>query len=313
MKKLRPFLLIILSVMLSFCACNEKTSTGAPVSSTTVTDATVNSEEAVSEETTGEEANSSAGTTYDITDNYIIDYEFDTKTSTNYSVIRVFKQKTDGSYQYPFVYAPNGGDAATLSPIDMMADKDFVLVVNAGIFDTTTLMPDGILIQNSEVICNSETKTHPSCFALTIDADGNLSYAQPDADADALAENGVVSAVSGFMPIIVDYKAFSSTKWNKVSHYTRKAQRQIIGQFGNGDYAIITCEGQGFQNSQGWTIAQAQSICQKLGLKFAYNLDGGGSTATLLNKKQFNSVYEGNTGRIVPTYIVFNGTTSFTE
>ncbi len=282
MKKLRLVLYITLSVILSFCACNKET-------------------------------NTSVSKTYNLTDNYIIDYEFDVDTSTNYSVIRVFKQKTDGGYQYPFVYAPNADSAATKSPIDTMTDEDFVLAINAGIFDMNTFKPDGIVIQNSKVICNSETKTHPSCFPLTIDGDGNLSYAQPDSDANVLVEKGIVSAVSGFMPIIVDFKPFPCEQWNEVAHYTKNAQRQIIGQFGNGDYAVITCEGNDFQNSRGWTIAEAQDICQRLGLKFAYNLDGGGSTATLLNKKQFNSVYEGSTGRIVPTYIVFNGSNRFSD
>jgi hypothetical protein len=92
-----------------------------------------------------------------------------------------------------------------------------------------------------------------------------------------------------------------------VSHYTSNAQRQIIGQWGCGDYAIITCEGRSNHNSDGWTIAEAQQICIKHGLKFAYNLDGGGSTETMLGKKHINTIYENETGRCVPTFIVFNG------
>ena len=247
----------------------------------------------------------------DCINNYILDYEFDIDTSTNYTVIRVFKQKTDGSFQYPFVYAPNLASKATKSTLDMMNGKNFLLAINAGVFDVTTLLPDGIVIQNSKVVCNSASTVHPLCKPLTINSNGDLSYAEPDADANELVKNGIVSAVCGFMPIIIDYKAVSQNEWNNVEHYDQKVQRQIIGQFENGDYAIITCEGRGFQNSLGWSILDAQHVCQKLGLKFAYNLDGGGSTETLLGKKQVNSIYEGTTGRIVPTYIVFNGSVSF--
>ena len=156
-----------------------------------------------------------------------------------------------------------------------------------------------------------ETVTHPQCKPLTIDNQGNLGYAEYNADADTLVSSGVVSAVTGFMPIIVDYKPVPSTEWNRVSHYTENTQRQIIGQFGNGDYAIITCEGRGYDNSDGWTLAEAQTICQKHGLKFAYNLDGGGSTETMLGYKPINTIYEGTTGRKVQTFIVFNGKNVF--
>ena len=55
----------------------------------------------------------------------------------------------------------------------------------------------------------------------------------------------------------------------------------------------------------------AQTVCKKLGLKFAYNLDGGGSTETMFCGKHFNTIYENVTGRKVPTFIVFNGGTVF--
>lgn len=246
-----------------------------------------------------------------VVEDYTLDNGFDADTGTTYAVIRVLKHKNDGSDQYPFVYAPQNGEAATASPLDVAKKEGFVLAINAGIFDLFSLKPDGIVIQNGEVVCNTPSATHPDCKPLTIDKNGNLSYAEPNADAEQLVKQGIVSAVCGFMPIIVNYQAVDAKEWNAVDHYTQPAQRQIIGQFANGDYAIITCEGRGFQSSPGWTIADAQRICKEVGLKFAYNLDGGGSTATVLKQEQLNSIYEGETGRYVPTYIVFTGSDRF--
>lgn len=240
-----------------------------------------------------------------------IDYAYDNQTGANYSVIRIYKNKLDGSKQYPFVYAPNGADTSNMTTYDLATSQGCLLAINAGVFDTTSCTPDGILIQNKVVIQNTQSTIHPQCKPLTIDSNGDLSYAEYNADPNALVDSGIVSAVTGFMPIIVDYAPVSSEQWNSVQHYTQNAQRQIIGQFGNGDYAVITCEGRSFDNSDGWTIAEAQTICQKHGLKFAYNLDGGGSTETMLCKKHINTIYEGSTGRKVPTFIVFNGTTQF--
>jgi exopolysaccharide biosynthesis protein len=58
-------------------------------------------------------------------------------------------------------------------------------------------------------------------------------------------------------------------------------------------------------------MADAQRICKELGVKFAYNLDGGGSTQTVYGKKIVNSIYEGTTGRKRGTFIVFNGTSQY--
>jgi len=244
-------------------------------------------------------------------DNTDIDYAFDETTNANYTVIRIYKHKIDGTEQYPFVYAPNGAGSGDKSTIELMENEAWLLAINAGVFDTTHCTPDGMTIQNGSVVKNAVSATHPQCKPLTIDTDGNLGYAAYNADASTLVSQGIVSAVCGFMPIIIDYDPVPSSEWNAVSHYTENAQRQIIGQFGNGDYAIVTCEGRNFNNSDGWTIAEAQTICQKIGLKFAYNLDGGGSTETLIGKYPVNTVYEGTKGRKVPTFIVFNGKDTF--
>lgn len=238
---------------------------------------------------------------------------YDDTTGAYYTVIRVYKQKIDGTYQYPFVYAPNGANAGNKSTLDMTKSDGWLLAINGGVFDTSTLKPDGIVIQNGVSIHNAPTATHSACKPLTINENGILGYASADADTADLIADGIVSAVCGFMPIIIDYESVPENEWNSVSHYTQNTQRQIIGQWGNGDYAIITCEGRGFHNSDGWTIAEAQAICRKHGLKFAYNLDGGGSTETMLGLKPVNTIYENITGRKVPTFIVFNGTDSFSQ
>jgi len=245
-------------------------------------------------------------------DNIDVDYEFDSASNANYTIIRIYKNKIDGEKQFPFVYAPNGSGAGTQSTYDMAHRDGFPFAINAGTFNVTTIKPNGIVIQNSNVIQNEVDSTGHGRMPLTIDSNGDLSYAAADADANTLANDGIVSAVVGFCPIIINYEnAENIITLPDETTWTANAQRQIIGQFGNGDYAVITCEGRSFDNSDGWTLAEAQSVCKKVGLKFAYNLDGGGSTETMLGLKHFNTIYDNTTGRIVPTFIVFNGTTRF--
>ncbi len=244
-------------------------------------------------------------------DNVDIDYSYDESTGANYTIIRVYRDKIDGTKQYPFVYAPNGAEACQMSTYEIAHNDGWLLAINGGIFNTTTHKADGPLVENGIIYQNSSSQTHPNCRPLIISNTGELSEGSANADATTLVNNGAISVICGFMAIVKNYQAVPSSEWNNVSHYTQNAQRQIIGQFGNGDYAIITCEGRNFDNSDGWTIAEAQQICIKHGLKFAYNLDGGGSTETMLGLKHLNTIYEGTDGRKVPTFIVFNGTDKF--
>lgn len=246
-------------------------------------------------------------------DNMELDYEFDADSNANYTVLRIYKNRIDGREQFPFVYVPNGTGAGTKSTLEMNLQKNFYVAINGGIFYTDTAnknKPRALVIQNGVLIQQgvSDSRVYP----LTIDANGDLGYAQPDADGTTLISQGIISAVSGWAPIIIDYDDALIVIPGAMDDPTVNAQRQIIGQFGNGDYAIITCEGRNYDHSDGWTYTEAKNICKKLGLKFAYNLDGGGSTETVIGKKQINTIYEGTYGRVVPTYIVFNGTDTFT-
>jgi len=243
-------------------------------------------------------------------DNTDIDFIYDEDGGANYFLIRVYRDKLDGSQQYPLVLCPESGETGTMSTKDLQNIYDFDLAINAGIFNTTDVTPDGIVIENGTVIKNSPSATHSQCRPLTINRQGTLGYAAYDADAQTLVNNGIYSAVCGFMEIIRDYEKVPSSEWNNVSHYTENCQRQIIGQFGNGDYGIMTCEGRNYDNSDGWTVEEAQDACVKHGFKFAYLLDGGGSTESMMHQRHINTIYESTTGRKVPTFIVFNGSTT---
>lgn len=237
--------------------------------------------------------------------NIDVQYYRDEEASTNYSVIRIFKQKPDGTKQYPFVRALNGGIENVATAYDVALSEGWLLTINCACgFDV--VVENGVSITENRL-----SDYHVGAMPLTIDGDGNLGYAAADTSASELISQGAVSAIVGFCPIIIDYENAELPQVTNAEHFTEGAQRQIIGQYSNGDYVIITGEGRGFANSVGWTIAQAQNICKKHGLKFAYNLDGGGSTETVIGLKQLNTVYEGTTGRLRGQFIVFNGYAKF--
>lgn len=218
--------------------------------------------------------------------------------------------------KYWFIHIPNGFMPSVLAPNGVRkGDKpavdvagDFPLCINAGLFNPHpyTYEPEGILIANGKVIQNRPAVFYHDSMPLTIDKGGKLWYAEADADAYDLVSKGIVSAVCGFMPIVIDGKSVPHNRWTKVPHYQQPHQRQIIGQFENGDYGILTCEGRGYADSVGWTIEQAQKVCLIHGFQFAYNLDGGTSTETIVDGKLLTSVYERAADRFAPTFIVFD-------
>ncbi len=235
-------------------------------------------------------------------ENMSVDYIYDEIGESFYYLTRIFQTKTDGTKQYPFTRFPYSGASITPQQLRRLEGWDFI--INAGWYV--------LQIENSQVIrCTDPDNTQ---MALTIDNNGTLGFLEDwsEGDGQSIVDRGIVSATSSFFPIIVDYDKYDYPIYEGMETETwRYAQRQIIGQYENGDYAFITSEGRGFNNSKGITIDRMQDICQELGLKFAYNTDGGGSTQTMYNKKRLNQIYEGTDGRLVHGFIVFNGTDTY--
>ena len=253
-------------------------------------------------------------------DNMELDYAYDSATGANYTVIRVYQTKRDGTKQYPFLRYP--GRMATSA---LAAAEGWGLIINAGLGVSASQPIDGVAIQNGVVVNDSPASYHAGAVPLTIDVNGNLSTAAADATGSSLIAgnvtsngvitSGIVSATCGFCAIIENYAAVQSFPTvsegtGTITHFTENAQRQIIGQWGNGDYAIVSCAGRNLDHSDGWKLSEAQTVCQRLGLKFAYNLDGGKSVTTFLRKKPVWDFQAGTT-RIVPSFIVFNGSDTY--
>lgn len=241
-----------------------------------------------------------------------ITLDYGRSSNTSYTVMRIFKKRIDGNYQYPFVRdrfrynSPEQSESNQRSAYGLALEEGWYIVTNAGLWE-------GLSIENGILINDEAAERHAGAMPLTIDSNGDLGYTDADTTGkgQSLINNGIVSAICGFYPIIDNYENFDYPTEVGGSVGSIRAQRSVIGQFENGDYCIITGEGRGFANSDGFTISDLQTICKGLGLRFAYNLDGGGSTQAVLGLKNLNHVYEGTTGRILGSCIVFNGTNTF--
>lgn len=254
-------------------------------------------------------------------------YGRDTTTGCYYSVIRILQKNPEGKMQYPFVTWPNYPNGGNKSVIEMCQSNNFKygVAINGGTFRspygegvTLSGTPVGTVIENgivrSQGTASSDTQwVHDNQMVMTIDRNGNLGYASFEASATDMVSNGIASAVTGFIPIVTNFVNADDVITEEMPYISESSdsQRQVLGQYGNGDYAIVTTAGRNDQGGSYFNVRQIQAFCKTLGLKEAFLLDGGGSTQTVIGKKQINTVYNNANGRVVPTYIVFNGSTMF--
>lgn len=82
--------------------------------------------------------------------------------------------------------------------------------------------------------------------------------------------------------------------------------RQVIAQYENGDLLFFSCGGRGYDGA-GMTAADVIRILQELQgrIRFAHNLDGGGSVTTVIYGDQITKKIDGRgtLNRLRPTFL----------
>lgn len=83
-----------------------------------------------------------------------------------------------------------------------------------------------------------------------------------------------------------------------------RAPRTVIGNYKDDQMLVLIIDGYNESGSSGATLEELQSKMFHLGVRDAYNLDGGGSSSLILNDKVINKPSDGNL-RQVPTNFLF--------
>lgn len=83
-----------------------------------------------------------------------------------------------------------------------------------------------------------------------------------------------------------------------------RAPRTVIGNYKDDQLLILVTEGYDEKGSSGATLEELQDKLLHLGVKDAYNLDGGGSSSLILNGRVVNKPSDGQL-RPVPTHFLF--------
>lgn len=183
-----------------------------------------------------------------------------------------------------------------------------MLGINGGGFYTETRngKPYGIHIGTTIIngkIVGKFNPYPPDMFFAGIDKSGNIIgglYGDRFAKEKNLMKLQPRQGVT-FVPILLQRgkKVAVPAKWK-----TTKQPRTIIGEYANGDIILIVVDGRRYNWSSGVTLERLQEKLLELGVKEAYNLDGGGSTSMVYQGEILNRPSDGKERPVVTNIVV---------
>lgn len=221
-------------------------------------------------------------------------------TSTTYYVTEIKRQDVDGEILKPKLGIANDSfNTGNLETCREFAKRHNVSVVfNAGIFNTSSRLVSTTLIKDGIILC-SEQPTGDANSILAWGDDGILNSFDRGTTPEYILSQGYKNALCGFVTLIKNgiQVASGSGTGNP---------RQAIGQRENGDIIFLTCEGRK-TDEKGMDYDDLVRIFKQYNVKFAYNLDGGGSTSTYIKGVKINNNIDDNgfTDRKVANFIYF--------
>lgn len=246
-----------------------------------------------------------------------INIEYGRSDGASWQFVRIPKETNDGRTIRPVVRLTSEDGSLTgekCSAIAYAEREKTAFVINAGLFDVANKVPlgqtivDGVSVVNEPHPqgANNETISDTECYPLCIDGDGVLSAPYDRyVDTATMIADGITQACCGWIKIVEDYDILTEEIQTEIVH-PQEYNQQIIGQFFTGDYCVLTVSKSGYQgsdpNDAGLTYTQCAQLLVDKGVKFAYALDGGGSTQTVVGKRLINPKHD---GRRLPAVIVF--------
>lgn len=243
--------------------------------------------------------------------------EYGRQNGASYVFVRIPKITNDGRRIVPKVALTSDDGSISgskCSTLDYAKKHDSIFTVNAGLFDMTRYEPvgqliiDGVSLINTPMVDdNGVPISDHECYPLAIDKDWNLTTYPRNVDTAEMLQDGVKYAVTAWGKLVDNFKICTEDINSEIVHKNKRYIRQSIGQYQNGDYCICSVDMTrgNVKNEAGLYYEELAQIFIDKGVKFAYSLDGGGSTQTVIGKRQLNPIYEGSTGRRVPTVIEF--------
>lgn len=151
---------------------------------------------------------------------------------------------------------------------------------------------EGFIVRNGEELRCNYSELYDT---LIIDDKGDFTIIQNTTEEKVKAFNGTIVQALTFGPGLVVDGVMATEFTLKENVPTHETQRLAICQMDRLSYLIVATEGPENKGSTGLTLPEFAQLLSDLGVKNAYNLDGGSSSSVVLKYKKINSL---STGKI---------------
>lgn len=178
------------------------------------------------------------------------------------------------------------GKNITQTTSQIASENKAVLAINGDYYSARS----GYVIRNG--VLYRDTSGDASQQDLVIYKDGTFGViTEGDISAQQLLENGAQQVLS-FGPALVQDGKTAVSENAEVAQAKSSNPRTVIGLVDDLHYVMVVADGRTEQSS-GLSLYQMAEFLQGLGVKTAYNLDGGGSSAMVFNGKVINQPTSG--------------------
>ena len=173
------------------------------------------------------------------------------------------------------------GKNVTESTSAMAVAHNAILAINGDYYGA---QERGFVIRNGIVYRNTSAGKDVMC----IYADGTMGIVSDrETTAEQLVENGVWQAFS-FGPALIENGTVSVSQFDEVGMGMISNPRTAVGMIDANHYVFVVSDGRTGE-SEGLSLYQLAQFMQSLGVKTAYNLDGGGSSTMYFNGQIVNN------------------------
>ena len=164
---------------------------------------------------------------------------------------------------------------------DMAKNNNAVLAINGDYYGARQ---SGYVIRNSKLYRD----TSGNRDALVIQKNGEFKFvSESETSASDLLQDGALQVFS-FGPVLLNNGEISVGENDEVGMAMASNPRTAIGYLGNNHYVFVVSDGR-TSESAGLSLYELASFMKELGVKDAYNLDGGGSSTMVFKGEIINN------------------------
>jgi len=213
-------------------------------------------------------------------DNFRVERMFD-KTSETYYFLTYIKHK-DKSGKLVKLHHAHAETERGETVREFAQKKNSPLAFNAStqrVGGSSVRIPSGVQIVDGKIIYEATS----TAYILGIKDNNELLAYKPGTKAQDILKDGSNNALTAFGPLVENYQKASEEALKVRKMYNDKHPRQVIAQLKNMDIVFLSCGGRGY-DGEGMTSEDVIRILTELKeVRFAYMLDGGGSTSIVVN------------------------------